>query len=258
MKNYRTWGKPPYRVAVVHGGPGAPGEMAAVADELSETVGILEPFQTADSVVGQAEELRDELEEHAELPVILIGHSWGAWLSFIVAARYPAVVKKLILSSSGPFESEYVAGASSERLNRLSEADRTEFLRLYEIVTRTDVVDKDKMLARFGALAAKADTYDALEPKHYEAPEGLEVSADIFNRVMPEVAEMRASGNLVAMGAQIECPVVAVHGDYDSHSGEGVRAPLSRVVRDFRFILLERCGHEPWMERYARDEFFRV
>lgn len=31
MKNPRIYGKPPYRVALVHGGPGATGEMAVVA-----------------------------------------------------------------------------------------------------------------------------------------------------------------------------------------------------------------------------------
>jgi pimeloyl-ACP methyl ester carboxylesterase len=40
-------------------------------------------------------------------PVILIGFSWGAWLCFILAARYPELVKKLILVSSGAFEEHY-------------------------------------------------------------------------------------------------------------------------------------------------------
>jgi len=33
---------------------------------------------------------------------------------------------------------------------------------------------------------------------------------------------------------------------------------LSQVLKNLRFILLEKCGHEPWTETYARDEFFRV
>ena len=31
MKNLRKYGKPPFNVAVIHGGPGVPGEMAPVA-----------------------------------------------------------------------------------------------------------------------------------------------------------------------------------------------------------------------------------
>ncbi len=33
MKNLRTYGAAPFGIAVVHGGPGAPGQMAPVARE---------------------------------------------------------------------------------------------------------------------------------------------------------------------------------------------------------------------------------
>jgi pimeloyl-ACP methyl ester carboxylesterase len=258
MKNYRTWGKPPYKVAVVHGGPGAAGEMAAVADELSKTVSILEPLQTAKSVAGQAEELRQTIENHGNPPLTLIGHSWGAWLVFIVAARYPALVDKLILVASGPFEEKYAAGLNEDRLNRLSEADRIEFLKMAEIINDPEGKEKDKALARFGALAAKADTYAALPRPQYELPEGLGVSEEVYRGVMPEALELRNSGKLLEMGNKIRCPVVAIHGDYDTHPWEGVKLPLSRVLKAFKFILLPKCGHEPWTERYARDAFFKV
>ncbi|MCJ7681778.1 MAG: alpha/beta hydrolase, partial [Candidatus Aminicenantes bacterium] len=39
---------------------------------------------------------------------------------------------------------------------------------------------------------------------------------------------------------------------------EGVDGPLSSVLADFRFILLPQCGHRPWIERYARDRFFKI
>jgi len=103
-ENPRMYGQGPYGVAVVHGGPGAPGYMAPVARELANRWGVLEPLQTAISLEGQIQELRDALERHAELPVTLIGSSWGAMLSFIVAARYPDMAKKLILVRSAVFE----------------------------------------------------------------------------------------------------------------------------------------------------------
>ncbi len=46
MTNIRKYGNPPFSVAVIHGGPGAPGEMAPVARELSSRWGVLEPLQT--------------------------------------------------------------------------------------------------------------------------------------------------------------------------------------------------------------------
>ncbi len=104
MNNLRRYGKAPFGVAVIHGGPGAAGEMALMARELSKQWGVLEPLQTANSVKGQVEELKTILTESADVPVTLIGFSWGAWLSFIVTASYPSLVSKLILIGSGPFE----------------------------------------------------------------------------------------------------------------------------------------------------------
>ena len=65
IKNLRVYGIKPYSVAVVHGGPGAAGEMAPVAEELSSELGILEPFQSALSIDGQIEELKGLLENAA-------------------------------------------------------------------------------------------------------------------------------------------------------------------------------------------------
>ena len=116
MENHRTYGSAPYTVAVVHGGPGAAGEMAPVARELARERGIIEPLQRAASLEGQVEELRVTLESTTVPPVVVIGYLWGAWLSYIVAARHPALVRKLLLVASGPFDERYVARLRETRL----------------------------------------------------------------------------------------------------------------------------------------------
>jgi hypothetical protein len=63
VKNLRKYGNKPFNVAVIHGGPGAPGEMAPVARELSSVRGILEPLQTAATLEGQVQELKAVLEK---------------------------------------------------------------------------------------------------------------------------------------------------------------------------------------------------
>jgi pimeloyl-ACP methyl ester carboxylesterase len=77
MNNYRIWGKSPFAVAVIHGGPGAAGEMATVAHEISLSRGVIEPFQTERTVSGQVTELKKVLNDQGDLPVTLIGHSCG-------------------------------------------------------------------------------------------------------------------------------------------------------------------------------------
>jgi pimeloyl-ACP methyl ester carboxylesterase len=254
VKNLRNYGHKPYAVAVIHGGPGAPGEMAPVARELASITGVLEPLQTKDSLEEQVAELCDVLEKNGDLPVTLIGFSWGAWLSFIMTARYPSLVKKLILIGSGAFEQKYARNIVADRLNRLSEVERVEVFSLAETLNNPATGDKNTPMKRLGELFSKADSYDPL-PHESEA---LEFSYDINQSVWNEAEEFRIRGELLRLGSQIRCPVVAIHGDYDPHLAEGVREPLSRVLKDFRFILLEKCGHEPWLERFAKDKFYEI
>src|SRR5437868_4512835 len=127
MKNLRTYGTAPYHIAVIHGGPGAPGEMAPMARELSLQCGVLEPLQTRTTFQGQLEELHTIVQEHGHLPISLIGYSWGAMLSFIFTAQHPLLVKKLILVSSAVFEDDYASSTMQTRLSRLSDEERTRF-----------------------------------------------------------------------------------------------------------------------------------
>jgi pimeloyl-ACP methyl ester carboxylesterase len=254
MKNPRTYGKAPFNVAVIHGGPGAAGEMAPVARELAFKWGVLEPLQTEASVEGQIQELRTILERNADLPIFLIGFSWGAWLSYMVTALYPSLVRKLILVGSGPFEEKYEAGIEKTRLGRLSTEERREIEALYEFLNDPTTKDKKKAFARFGALFSKVDAYDQITNESIP----IEYEPDIFQSVWTEAAELRRSGELLQLGKHIECPVVAIHGDYDPHPAEGVRRPLSAILKSFRFILLSNCGHKPWIERQAKDEFYKI
>ena len=253
--NLRRYGAAPYHVAVVHGGPGAGGEMAPVARRLAAGRGVLEPIQTATSLPGQVAELSAVLEQHASLPATLIGFSWGAWLSVLVAAHHPALVGKLILVGSGPFEERYVARLQEARLSRLGERQRAEFEAILSALAGPAAGDRDRLLARLGALTSETDAYD---PIAEEAPASDRVPCrgDVYSRVWQEAAELRKSGALLESVQRLECPVLAIHGDHDPHPAEGVKAPLSAVVRDFRFVLLERCGHRPWIERQAREAFY--
>jgi len=254
MKNLRKYGNPPFNVALLHGGPGAPGEMAPVARELSKTMGVLEPLQTADTVDGQVEELQGVLEALADLPVTLVGFSWGAWLGYIFAARHPKMVVKLVLVSSGPFKEEYARDIKATRLSRLSPKEKREVAGL--VITRNSksVAERNAALSRFGELMCSADAFDPLP----DNSEPVQCDSNVHRGVWAQASMMRSSGELLKLGKKIKCPVIAIHGDYDSHPADGVRVPLESNLKDFRFIILKKCGHYPWYERLARDEFFSI
>ena len=84
------------------------------------------------------------------------------------------------------------------------------------------------------------------------------VRFDVYRSVWSEAESLRSSGRLLELGKRIRCPVVAIHGDYDPHPYQGVKKPLEEILTDFHFILLENCGHTPWIERGARETFFDV
>jgi pimeloyl-ACP methyl ester carboxylesterase len=228
--------------------------MAPVARELSSDWGVLEPLQTATSLKGQLQELYAALQEYGGLPVTLIGSSWGAMLSFIFAARYPALVKKLILIGSGVYEEEYAGKIQETRLSRLGEEERAEAHTLMEALNDPAATDKNTLMARLGALWTKADAYNPLTLDI----EVLEVQYHVNQSVWKDAQELRRSGKLLELGKQIQCPVVAIHGDYDPHPPEGVHGPLSPVLKDFQFFLIENCGHLPWIERQAKRAFYRI
>ena len=252
MDNLRLHGQEPFDIAVVHGGPGVQGEMYPVALEISSEAGVLEPLQTEHSVEGQVEELKDILESSGSPPLVIIGFSWGAWLSYILTARYPLLVKKLILISSGPFEEKYATQIMETRLSRLSKAEKEEVLSLMSVLDSNNI--NEKSFARFGELMFKADSFDALPLEHFASEDSPD--ARIYQQVWREASKLRSTGELLKLGASIQCPVTAIHGSYDPHPPEGISEPLSRLLRSFKFILLKQCGHYPWLERNARDAFY--
>jgi pimeloyl-ACP methyl ester carboxylesterase len=168
------------------------------------------------------------------------------------------LVSKLILVSSPAFTESYVAQLHARRLSRLDERQRTEFQALITGLENCGTTDKDALLAKLGALVAKSDKYAHIEDADEPGTLNVNVDGEIYQRVWTEAAEMRRSGELLRRVRDVRCPVVAIHGDHDPSPADGVSEPLSGVLRDFRFVLLPRCGHTPWNERFAREEFYRV
>lgn len=250
-------GQPPYRVAVLHGGPGAPGSAGGLARALTAGQrGVLEPWQSAGTLEGQIAELRAQLEAHAGTPVALVGHSWGAMLGYLAAAHHPDLVARLVMVGSGVFEERYADAIVGIRFSRLRPADRATATVLLEGLEDPQTEDRDRILGELGRLFAKTDTYHPLPAEQEKDLPACDYETHV--RVWADLVALRRSGRLLELGRQIRCPVFAIHGDYDPHPADGVRRPLAGVLADFRFVLLEHCGHEPWKEMEAREAFLWI
>jgi pimeloyl-ACP methyl ester carboxylesterase len=253
----RRHGSPPFRVTALHGGPGVPGAAAPLARHLAARRGVLEPLQLAASLTGQLDELAALLAEGgAEDPVTLVGHSWGAVLGYLFAAHHPDRVRRLILVASAPFDEASGAATLATRLARLDADDRraAETARAVLADGGSSEPARAAALAEVDRLFGRVDSWD---------PTTLDVGAladrpDVYDAVWHEVRAMRVSGELVALGTRIRCPVLGIHGDYDTHPADGVRRPLEPVLADFRWAELAHCGHTPWLEREAAAPFYAL
>nr|NQU94600.1 alpha/beta hydrolase [Bacteroidota bacterium] len=254
LMDYRKYGSPPYHVILIHGGPGGAGSLAPVAQVLADDFGVLEPFQTETTIKGQVKELHEVLQTEGQTRYTLLGHSWGAWLALLYAAKYAQYVEKLILVASGPLEAKYAKNILDTRLQQLDSGERIRLDSLLKKLDDRSQADKNAVFGEIGKLIGKADSFCPVDSEKTN----ISINYEIFSHVWPEAERLRSSGKLVDKLSEIKCPVVAIHGDYDPHPYRGVEIPLQEKVNEFTFYLLENCGHEPWNERYARDQFFEV
>lgn len=256
MAIINKYGKAPFKTVLVHGGPGAAGELKPLAEMLKQYCGIVEPYQTALTVNGQIEELKQAITQNGCYPVNLVGYSWGAWLSYLTAARYPDIVNKLILISSGPFESHYAENIMDTRLSRLSDSEKEKALKLFEELQQSTDREKREGFVEFGKLMSKADSFSPIHKRKEE--NNIDYRIEIFRSVWPEAEKLRSEGTLLKLGEFIKCPVIAIHGDYDPHPAKGVSIPLKKQIKNFYFELLKKCGHTPWIEEAAKDNFLKI
>jgi len=226
--------------------------LAPLARKLSETAGILEILNSAKSIKGQLFEIYEEVIRHCDLPMIMVGHSWGAWLSWIFTSKYQSLVKKLILIGSPPFEAKYASEIQTTRLKRLEENNQQSLSDYLQKLGSHN--DNDSLFEKTGKLISKADTLDPISDENLV----LEYQYNVFKAVWKEAEALRKSGELLDLGKNISCPVVDIHGNYDPHPFQGVHQPLTKMLKDFKMHIIDKCGHYPWNEMQAVDDFYRV
>lgn len=246
-------GSPPYRIAVVHGGPGACGSLARMAEELSRRMnrGVLEPIQAA----GTLEELTDELYGQLQTfspaeQVSLVGHSWGGWLSVLCAAKYPRKVASLVLVGCAPFEDRYVPKILENRLGKLPLGERSCFTRLLEKLSGGA---SEQEIRQVEAFVERTDNV-CLLPSERDSS-GI-FRGDVYASIWEQAADWRTRGLLVGKLEEIVCPVYVIHGQDDPHPLEGIVEPLSRRGVRYQVQVLKNCGHSPFREKDAHADFF--
>jgi pimeloyl-ACP methyl ester carboxylesterase len=246
---YRKWGYPPYNTVLLHGGPGAAGSVTSLANLLGQHIGVIEPFQKGTSIQAQINELLDIIKREALCPVVLVGHSWGAWLGIIFASNYPEIVEKLILIGTPPFEEKYVLKMRRIREERIRKQKKDNLLDISNDLKLSQLERFRKM----GEMMTEIDSYHLL-PIH----DKIDFRADIYFSIWNEAIKLRSENHFFEFASKISCPVVAIHGNYDPHPWLGVKNCLAKWFKEFDFVLLKKCGHYPWKEKFVQGIFIEI
>ena len=249
----REYGSTGPTVVLLHGGPGAPGYLAPVARELAASFRVREPLQRrsggeALTVAHHVADLRELLQGHdGETRPALVGHSWGAMLALAFAADCPGAVGSLVLVACGTFDLAARARLDANRQSRMDDDLRGRLDRL-----EREVPDPDERLARMGRMLLPAYSHDLLDDRLEFA--GCDAGA--YRETWSDMLRLQAAGVYPAAFAAIDVPVLMLHGAEDPHPGALIRASLEPHLPQLEYREWTRCGHYPWLERAAGQEFF--
>lgn len=244
-------GKAPYKTVLIHGGPGAIGSLKNCAEELSGLTGkgIVEALQSRYSTAELIEELYLQIGEYCQEEPTLIGHSWGAWLAVLFAEKYPKICKNIVLVGCPPLADQYVKEISLRRLQNLLAEEREIFQRV------ADNAATDEDMKKLPGILEKSDNYCL------ESSEKLIIDKadhEMYNRIWNEAAKLRTSGELLAAFKNAQSRLFLIQGDYDPHPIEGVMKPLEENGIPCETYILEKCGHSPFLEKYAKEKFYEI
>lgn len=255
----RTYGTTGPAVCVLHGGPAAPGSAGSIARDLADACRVIEPFQRGSgegplSVARHVADL-DQLVScrcGGERPALL-GYSWGAMLALAYAAEHPDRVRQVVLIGCGTFDLSARAAYQQTRRERISPEIQRQLNEL-----ERECPDVQQRFIRQHELTRCVDEFDPIDtgddPRDAVEPFDLPAHTQTWN----DMLTLQERGVYPARFAAITAPVRMLHSDYDPHPGPLIRDSLLRHMPQLEYRELPRCGHSPWNERHARDEFFAV
>ncbi len=175
----------------------------------------------------------------------ILGHSFGGILAMKYAIKYPEQVNKLILSNS--------SGASSVFM-------KNEAKRLQERITEEDRFEQELIFKSTNFQGGKASAYEDLFRIFFRKEFANRALADSLTLTFP--ANFAKNSRLLSylsrdMGANydfsadlknITAPTLVVYGDYEILS-ESAGKQIAETVPNATFVLLEDCGHFPFIEQ---------
>ena len=240
-------------VVVLHGGPGAHHDYLLPGfDALARRHTLIYYDQRGggqspvprDVPVGWREQVADleALREAWGLDrLTLAGYSWGALLALLYAIHHPDRVARLLLVSPAPawraardrFEADFARRNADPELQAERKALRESGLRER---------DPDAYQRRLFELSVVPYFHDPAQARNL-------TPFRVTGRTQQEVWDSLGDFDLRPALRSLRVPATVMHGESDPIPLEASRSVAEALGADFH--PLERCGHVPYVERFA-------
>lgn len=242
-------------VIVLHGGPGASGSAAPVARALAYDFRVLEPWQRISgdmplSVAVHIHDLHQLITDRCsgEIPA-LVGESWGAMLALAYAAAHPDTVGPIVLIGCGSFDRN-----SRDEMVRIRKCRISNYIEKHPELSFDKDLTFQEQIMKWHEMTDSYDCY--LNRPEYLDSEPFDMRAHI--ETWNDMMRCQKEGIYPQSFTAIRSPVIMLHGTYDPHPGRMIRDNLKLYIPHLEYHEFERCGHSPSVERYAKEDFFRI
>jgi len=178
-------------------------------------------------------------------------------LALAYAAVYPNSAGPVVLVGCGTFDK-----TSRSQIKKTNDERMTSELRERLSVLEKTISDPGELMQKKHELLGMLDTYEPVESDPFDNPEDTcpqePFDMRAFEETWNDMTRLQEEGVYPKAFAAIKSPVIMLHGTYDPHPGDMIHASLQHYIQDMEYHRLDRCGHSPWIEKYARDEFFAI
>jgi len=247
-------------IVLVHGGPGAYDYLEPVAGLLDDRCFQIVRYEQRGSwrsektgpydmetFIEDVEQLRIHLGLHNW---VVCGHSWGASLALAYSARYPANVKALIYISGTGINPAWHADYRTNRLNRMSPADREEYLYVRSVLETMKDEASEQARDRLRELSARTDLFNQDHFHQLPRLDGPFVNQEVNQKVGAACKAYFENKNVQQAVSLHKFPALLVHGEADPRPYHYVQELASRLPNG-EFALIPDAGHYPWLDHPA-------
>jgi pimeloyl-ACP methyl ester carboxylesterase len=249
-------------LTLVHGGPGLPGYMRTLGSFLKSDFSIAEYYQRdfapirakGPFTIDAYESDLGSVVAGQRRPATVIGHSFGAAVAIEYAKRRSPGLERVVLLN--PVLDRVTWARFVERLmKKLRSMDP----RIDDKLARADAELRESAgRERFRAMHRLNDLYWPAYFPSGRKPAGLlfeKVNVDAVEKIEADFQKALRADRFLKGLEKVRAPVVQIHGALDPVPWRQGSGALRRRLKDFRFHLIAKAGHFPWLDAAARGAF---